>query len=92
MGASCPSSNTVPELFERLGGEQAVRSTIRIFYGKIVRDDRVSLFLDSGWEAQNAHWIRFLTVAFGGTNSFSSRELREIHSEVNDGNYPDMDQ
>jgi len=92
MGAACVSDNGVPWLFERLGGEQAVRVTVRIFYDKIVKDDRVNLFLNTGYKLQIDHWTRFLTVAFGGPISFSNNEIRDIHSGVNYGKYPNEDQ
>jgi len=48
MGASCACSIVPQGLFERLGGEQTVAFTLGIFYDKIMKDERVNLFLDSG--------------------------------------------
>jgi len=48
--------NNVEGLFERMGGEEAVESTVILFYGKVMKDDRIRwMFLNTSWEVQRTH-------------------------------------
>jgi hemoglobin len=71
-------------LFEDIGGEAAVDAAVDIFYRKVLADDRVSEFFDStDMEAQHAKQKAFLTMAFGGPNTYSGKDLREAHKSMN---------
>jgi len=89
MGAGCCSERTI-SVYEKLGGEKAVRTAVRILYEKILEDDRINwMFEDIDWEAQKDHQTRFLSFAFGGPNTYAGRSLSDAHSEINNGDYPE---
>lgn len=71
-------------LFERIGGAPAVDAAVDIFYRKVLTDDRISHFFDSvDMDAQIAKQKAFLTMAFGGPNSYSGKDMREAHKHMN---------
>jgi hemoglobin len=77
-------------LFEDIGGEAAVDAAVDIFYRKVLADDRVSEFFDTtDMEAQHAKQKAFLTMAFGGPNNYSGKDLREAHKTMalDDGHF-----
>lgn len=70
-------------IYERIGGEPAVDAAVDIFYKKVLADDRISHFFDtvdmSGMlQKQKA----FLTMAFGGPNSYTGKDMREAHKNM----------
>src|SRR6478609_9556220 len=71
-------------LYERLGGEVAVDAAIDIFYRKVLADSRISEFFDTvDMDAQRAKQKAFLTVAFGGPNKYSGKDMRTAHAKMN---------
>jgi len=74
-------SNTT--LYEQLGGEAAVNAAVDIFYRKVLSDYRINRFFDSkNMEQQAAKQKAFLTMAFGGPNNYSGRDMREAHAHM----------
>ncbi len=70
-------------LFERLGGEQAVKAAVDIFYRKVLADPSISDFFDTtDMDEQRAKQKAFLTMAFGGPNEYSGQDLREAHAPL----------
>ena len=70
-------------LYERLGGEAAVNAAVDIFYRKVLADDRISHFFDTvDMETQAAKQKAFLTMAFGGPNNYTGKDLREGHKHM----------
>ena len=70
-------------LYERLGGEAAVDAAIDIFYRKVLADDRISHFFDTvDMDAQRAKQKAFLTLAFGGPNKYSGKDMRAAHAHM----------
>jgi len=70
-------------LYENIGGEAAVNAAVDIFYRKVLSDDRVSNFFDSvDMEAQAAKQKSFLTMAFGGPNNYSGKDMRDAHAHL----------
>lgn len=70
-------------LYDRLGGADAVDAAVDIFYRKVLSDDRVSKFFDDvDMDAQRAKQKAFLTVAFGGPNNYSGKDMREAHKNM----------
>ncbi len=70
-------------LYERLGGEAAIDAAVDLLYQKILSDGRINDFfqgvdMDTVRRMQKA----FLTMAFGGPNNHSGREMREIHGHL----------
>lgn len=71
-------------LFERIGGAPAVEAAVDIFYRKVLVDDRISHFFDTvDMDAQIAKQKAFLTVAFGGPNHYSGKDMRAAHKHMN---------
>ncbi len=70
-------------LYEKLGGAAAVDAAVDIFYRKVLVDDRISHFFDSvDMEAQAAKQKAFLTMVFGGPNSYTGKDMREAHKHM----------
>lgn len=70
-------------LYERLGGEAAVNAAVDIFYRKMLGDKRVSGFFDTtDMERQAAKQKAFLTMAFGGPNKYTGKDMREGHKHL----------
>lgn len=71
-------------VFEKIGGEAAVNAAVDIFYRKVLADDRISEFFDTvDMEAQHTKQKAFLTMAFGGPNNYSGKDMREAHKHMN---------
>lgn len=70
-------------LYERLGGEAAVNAAVDIFYRKMLSDDRVSgYFDDTDMDRQAAKQKAFLTMAFGGPNKYTGKDMRQAHKHL----------
>jgi hemoglobin len=70
-------------IYEQLGGEAAVEAAVDIFYRKVLSDERISHFFDSvDMDAQRAKQKAFLTVAFGGPNKYSGKDMRQAHAKM----------
>ena len=70
-------------LYERLGGEAAVNAAVDIFYRKMLSDDRVSGFFDdTDMDRQAAKQKAFLTMAFGGPNKYTGKDMRTAHQHL----------
>lgn len=70
-------------VYERIGGSAAVDAAVDIFYRKVLGDDRISHFFDTiDMEAQHAKQKAFLTMAFGGPNAYSGRDMRAAHQHM----------
>ena len=74
-------------LFEKLGGETAVNAAVDIFYRKVLADDRIARFFEGvDMDAQASKQKAFLTMAFGGPNNYSGKDMRDGHAHlVKDG-------
>lgn len=71
-------------VFEKIGGAPAVDAAVDIFYRKVLSDDRISEFFDTvDMEAQHAKQKAFLTMAFGGPNEYTGKDMREAHKHMN---------
>jgi hemoglobin len=70
-------------LFERIGGEAAVDAAVNLFYRKVLSDDSIAHFFSNiDMNDQLAKQKSFLTMAFGGPNHYSGRDLREAHAPL----------
>ena len=71
------------ELFERIGGEAAVDAAVDMFYRKVLADPRICHFFDAvDMEAQRVKQKAFLTMAFGGPNGYSGKDMRAAHKPL----------
>lgn len=70
-------------LYNDLGGEAAVNAAVDIFYRKVLKDDRIKHFFDGvDMSKQAAKQKAFLTLAFGGPNSYSGEDMRKGHAHL----------
>ncbi len=70
-------------LYEKLGGEAAVNAAVDIFYRKVLKDNRIKHFFDGvDMARQAAKQKAFLTMAFGGPNSYTGEDMRKGHAHL----------
>ena len=70
-------------VYEQIGGAAAVDAAVEIFYRKVLQDDRIADFFDSvDMDAQAAKQRAFITMALGGPNSYTGRDMRSAHARL----------
>lgn len=70
-------------IYERIGGEAAVDAAVDIFYRNVLADKRISHFFDTvDMDRQRAKQKAFLTVALGGPNKYSGKDMRSAHANM----------
>ncbi|MBW4505279.1 MAG: group 1 truncated hemoglobin [Scytonematopsis contorta HA4267-MV1] len=70
-------------LFDKLGGTAAIDLAVEKFYERVLQDDRIKhFFANVDMVKQRAHQKAFLTYAFGGTDKYDGRYMREAHKEL----------
>ncbi len=70
-------------LYEKLGGKAAVDAAVDIFYRKVLADKRIKHFFDDiNMDKQIAKQKAFLTMAFGGPNHYSGKDMRNAHKHL----------
>ena len=70
-------------LFDKLGGAAAVDVAVDRFYERVLKDDRIKhFFANTDMNKQRAHQKAFLTYAFGGSDKYDGRLMRESHKEL----------
>lgn len=70
-------------LYERIGGESAVEKAVDVFYEKVLADDRISGFFENlDMVAQAIKQKKFLTMVFGGPNTYSGADMRTAHAHL----------
>ncbi len=70
-------------LYEELGGEAAINAAVDIFYRRVLGDAYVSRFFeDIDMEKQAGKQKAFLTMVFGGPNSYTGLDMREGHKHM----------
>ena len=71
-------------VYDLIGGAAAVDAAVDIFYRKVLVDDRISEFFDTvDMEDQHTKQKAFLTMAFGGPNNYTGKDMREAHAHMN---------
>jgi hemoglobin len=72
-----------PTLYEQLGGQPAVEAAVDLFYRKVLTDGRISRFFEGvDMDRQIAKQKAFLTMVFGGPNSYAGKDLRTGHAHL----------
>ncbi len=72
---------TQTSLFDRLGGAPAVQAATEVFYRKVLSDPVLAPYFDDvDMDRQIAKQAAFLTMALGGPNNYSGRDLRTAHA------------
>ena len=70
-------------LYERIGGEPAVNAAVDIFYRKVLNDYRINRFFDNAdMDKQIAKQKAFFTMAFGGPNKYTGKDMRNAHANL----------
>lgn len=70
-------------LFERIGGEDAVKLTVVKLYEKILADEMLAPFFEGvNMQALRRSQSAFVTMAFGGPNEYTGRHLRLAHAPL----------
>ena len=70
-------------LYERIGGEAAVNAAVDIFYRKVLSDYRINRFFgNTDMDQQIAKQKAFFTMAFGGPNNYTGKDMRTTHAHL----------
>ena len=68
-------------LYERIGGDAAVRTTVMKMYDKILDDAELAPFFDTiDVDTLRLSQSAFVTYAFGGPNHYTGKALRTAHA------------
>ncbi|BFM05620.1 group I truncated hemoglobin [Halioxenophilus aromaticivorans] len=79
-----PETELEKTVFDKLGGAPAIDLAVDIFYRKVLVDDRIAHFFDTvDMENQHKKQKAFLTMAFGGPNHYTGKDMREAHKGMN---------
>jgi hemoglobin len=71
-------------VFEQIGGTAAVDAAVDVFYRRVLNDPVISHFFDSvDMDRQIGKQKAFLTMAFGGPNNYSGKDMRNAHKHMN---------
>lgn len=71
-------------LFEELGGEEAVAKVVDYFYELVLEDDTVNhYFKDVDMVRQRAHQTKFISFALGGPNQYTGKAMAKVHEGMN---------
>ncbi|HEY9032486.1 MAG TPA: group 1 truncated hemoglobin [Pseudomonadales bacterium] len=67
-------------LFQALGGFEAILAAVDIFYEKVTADPDLSGFFNNlDMDGQQQKMVSFMSWAFGGPHEYRGRDLREAH-------------
>ena len=71
-------------VYDKIGGSAAFDAAVDIFYRKVLADDRINQFFDTvDMDNQHKKQKAFLTMAFGGPNNYTGKDMREGHKHMN---------
>lgn len=78
-------------VYETIGGAAAVDAAVDVFYRKVLRDERIASFFETtDMEAQHAKQKAFITMALGGPNHYTGRDMRAAHARLVDQGLTDV--
>ena len=70
-------------VFDQIGGAEAVNAAVDIFYRKVLSDPLICDFFDDiDMDRQIGKQKAFLTMAFGGPNHYTGKDMREAHKHM----------
>ena len=70
-------------LYERLGGENAIKVAVDLFYKKVYGDKDLQPFFENVDRLKQSEKQRaFLTMAFGGSSDYSGKDMRQAHAHL----------
>lgn len=68
-------------LYEAIGGRDAVRAAVDLFYRRVLGDPSLASFFErSPIQRLKAHQAAFLVQALGGPVAYSGRSIHEAHA------------
>src|SRR5918998_824247 len=71
-------------LYEKMGGESAIKEMVDDFYRDVLADEIVSHFFDhTDMEKQRRHQTAFISYALGGSEQYSGRSMEKAHEGLN---------
>lgn len=71
-------------LYERLGGQDAITKVVDVFYEKVLADETVNhFFTGTDMEKQRRHQSLFISWALGGPNQYSGKSMELAHKGMN---------
>jgi hemoglobin len=72
-------------LYEKVGGEQAIAKVVDYFYSELVlKDETVNHFFEnSDMEKQRRHQSKFISFALGGPNQYTGQSMAKAHEGMN---------
>jgi truncated hemoglobin YjbI len=72
---------TEASLYTRIGGSSAIDAATALFYEKVLADPLLAPYFDNvDMRRQIAMQAAFLTMALGGPNRYTGRDLRSAHA------------
>ena len=70
-------------LYEKIGGFQAIKQTVDLFYKKILADERVvGFYKEVDMERLHKHQANFLTKICGGPDHYTGRSMCDSHQSL----------
>lgn len=70
-------------LYDRIGGEAAVRAAVNLFYERVLADpDLQGFFTTVSLPRLKAHQFAFLSQVLGGPRQHSGASMRDAHSRL----------
>ncbi len=70
-------------LYQRIGGEPAVRAAVERFYERVLADPQLSgFFKQTSLPRLKAHQFAFLSQALGGPRQYEGASMREAHARL----------
>jgi hemoglobin len=72
-------------LYEKVGGEEAIEKVVDYFYSELVlKDETVNhFFKETDMEKQRRHQSKFISFALGGPNQYSGQSMAKAHEGMN---------
>lgn len=75
--------STEISLYERIGGQEALKATVDRFYIKLVTDEIVGhYFSNIDLKKLIAHQCQFLSYVFGGPYKYDGRNMQDAHAHL----------
>jgi hemoglobin len=70
-------------IYDQLGGQPTIDIAVDKFYEKVLSDpDLIEFFEGVSIDALKKHQRNFFTVALGGPNKYSGRDMRKAHEHL----------
>lgn len=71
-------------LYEKFGGQQAIKRVVDDFYKRVLADDTVNhFFAHTDMEKQRRHQSNFISYALGGPEEYTGRSMEKAHTGLN---------